>query len=1319
MRIVIKACHGHCYMRVGLHLKKQIIQDNDGFWRLGIAGQTCDTTCNKYKCDATARSELNTDHSMKAAVDMAGSICTSTSNSPSDADGAPFVNGGGTKKCTMYKSSNKKMASCDTNSVSGGLPVCFCGTNPSDEEELISPCGKDNPCNKVDGGVHQTFTDNTKRTYSCVGGGENKNTLQSYSRSTIDSNFAWVACENYVGQWMQIDLGEEKDVAGVVFGSRFNNQVRVTEFAVYVGLESGMEEYVDTFRYQFFYQSHVVNVGNNPETQRFIFKRSRRARYVRFVVLRWHHGIQMRADVILSGITPKRALSLSDCRVVENPEGIARSYSSIYGNNWFMTGHSRSKLDSPQAWSPYDPGMGVWMMMDLQFVKVVTGVVMQGRRNSNQRVTKFRVEVSRDGLNFRDITPEDNDFAYTGSRDVKQNIVFEKAYMVRYVKIVPTEYNEWSSLRAGVLTCGDSYTLIDSGCDPESTFQGAKFDDTTRQEVCHAYQRRQLASESTSQGNGYTCVCQGDESGLTAVWNKKKSVDQCEAYDASSQHSKCESSLPMKDQYVQKRTYTIVSEGYVQSNKESRTGRARVSYKPSSSSVSEIHVSYYDHSTSTQTNGKYNTYYYAGSDRRFTPRGFALTVIDQTTLDVVSDDFFYYAIHHYIPDYFDLAQELNRLNSEEPGRIVMLTTVDEPFHQIYQSRYFHTLSRLQEETRRMGIQMSKINCDDGTCRNGNSECFRSSFAAVGVAGCEDNENCPSFVTSKWTGRTQDAIKLEVDIETDRCVGANHGDTCEVECKLGFTHSNSLATCEDGTWTNMPTCEATQCEGDPSDSDFTVIGECSNTNSGESCALECRDGFSTYEDGGMKGVSESDRKYSSVWANQQPGTGHARSAINSAQAWSIGRGGGSFSSGQEWAELDLGDDTYVRGVIVQGRRNYNQQVTEFDVLTCMNVNENGYCENAVYVAKSLQYTIGFTRNDEAQKQEFRFDTPVLARKVRFEVRKCHNHCSMRMDVLTAKPGDDKTTKFDCGIKGWNTCGVHVLRTVHSVNDIEGAVAKIRGADLEECGIDLCTNCDVEIETVLRRDNTAVSKLGEWIESGGLAVLKHVGGDAQNGDYTLTRKAHKSNSDWKTGDLIVVSAPSNAKSCVNINECIENPTLCGSGGTCVDMTPTSLDSRKHKCICDAQHHGVHCENEHDDCEGYSDSEMCEHGTCVNLDRTTHNETAFRCECDRNYELDDEGRCSIVKSCDGSNFEMTDGMIPFASTNENLPPCEHDGHCHKETGYCGYYETQGNVEVLVLPDHGILRLENADSADSCLQKCKAVTSTEVKGCEYVVVQ
>ena len=291
-------------------------------------------------------------------------------------------------------------------------------------------------------------------------------------------------------------------------------------------------------------------------------------------------------------------------------------------------------------------------------------------------------------------------------------------------------------------------------------------------------------------------------------------------------------------------------------------------------------------------------------------------MIDQKTLNVVSEQFFIYVVHAIFPDYSDLAEELFRLNTEGQGKIVVITSVEEPFSFIYQTRALATLRHLERETSRMGIQMSEIKCDATTCTNGNSECYYSSFAAVGVAGCEDNKNCPSFVTSKWSGRTQDAIKLQVHLEIDRCIGVKHDETCDVKCKRGFKKSNSLARCKEGTWTDMPTCEPEKCTSaklsEEPNFDFSVTGQCSDTSVGESCALKCRDGFAMFKNGDMKNVLENKRKYSSYLGNNKY---WAQSTIDSGRCWAPSTHKTEFNNDDEWAELDLETEQYVRGVVV--------------------------------------------------------------------------------------------------------------------------------------------------------------------------------------------------------------------------------------------------------------------------------------------------------------------------------------------------------------------------------------------------------------------
>ena len=59
--------------------------------------------------------------------------------------------------------------------------------------------------------------------------------------------------------------------------------------------------------------------------------------------------------------------------------------------------------------------------------------------------------------------------------------------------------------------------------------------------------------------------------------------------------------------------------------------------------------------------------------------------------------------------------------------------------------------------------------------------------------------------------------------------------------------------------------------------------------------------------------ESARTYSSVWVNDKIGTGHARSTLDSVQAWSAG----SKRAG-DWLQIDLGQVLTVGGTVVQSR-----------------------------------------------------------------------------------------------------------------------------------------------------------------------------------------------------------------------------------------------------------------------------------------------------------------------------------------------------------------------------------------------------------------
>lgn len=126
--------------------------------------------------------------------------------------------------------------------------------------------------------------------------------------------------------------------------------------------------------------------------------------------------------------------------------------------------------------------------------------------------------------------------------------------------------------------------------------------------------------------------------------------------------------------------------------------------------------------------------------------------------------------------------------------------------------------------------------------------------------------------------------------------------------------------------------------------------------------------------------ESSRNYSTVYSNQAPGVGHARSMLDSDQAWSA-----AHNVVDQWMEIDMGAKNFIAGVVVQGRKGSTQRVTSFDVLI-----------DGTKITSTLNYT-----SSKDTRQTYTFSNPVIGRKVRFRVKGWNSHASMRAGVIPAK------------------------------------------------------------------------------------------------------------------------------------------------------------------------------------------------------------------------------------------------------------------------------------------------------------------------------
>merc|ERR1740121_486157 len=123
-----------------------------------------------------------------------------------------------------------------------------------------------------------------------------------------------------------------------------------------------------------------------------------------------------------------------------------RTYSTVFTGDAPGTGHAQSMLDSVQSWSaePY-PMDGQWMQMDMGSVMTVWGVVTQGRPDIPQWVTKYTVSISTSGDDWEDV-----DGTFTGNNDMETKVegLFSAGFQARYVRIKPTKFYGWESMRA-------------------------------------------------------------------------------------------------------------------------------------------------------------------------------------------------------------------------------------------------------------------------------------------------------------------------------------------------------------------------------------------------------------------------------------------------------------------------------------------------------------------------------------------------------------------------------------------------------------------------------------------------------------------------------------------------------------------------------------------------------------------------------------------------------------------------------------------------------------------------------------------------------
>jgi hypothetical protein len=123
------------------------------------------------------------------------------------------------------------------------------------------------------------------------------------------------------------------------------------------------------------------------------------------------------------------------------------SASSTHGDS----GCKNGALDGNTGWCGGKNEVGQFYQMDAGRVTSIAGVVTQGSKNAGQWVKTYKVLVSQDGEQWREVGN-----VYTGNtdRDTKVTNSFSEPVTARYLRVLPQTWSaQVMSLRAGLLVC--------------------------------------------------------------------------------------------------------------------------------------------------------------------------------------------------------------------------------------------------------------------------------------------------------------------------------------------------------------------------------------------------------------------------------------------------------------------------------------------------------------------------------------------------------------------------------------------------------------------------------------------------------------------------------------------------------------------------------------------------------------------------------------------------------------------------------------------------------------------------------------------------
>lgn len=271
-----------------------------------------------------------------------------------------------------------------------------------------------------------------------------------YSRVLeLASRGAWCPAKEADSEWIQVDLGADAKITGLLTQGRGDGREWVSTFAVSYS--------VDAYHWKQCLDAHGNRKAFLGNSDSHSLKLSYldppvHARFLRLHVLRWHGRPSLRFE----------PLGCQECNEVISVPPVARMTASSW-RPWHPQQGSCSpdeaQLFARGGWCALRNNGNQWLQVDLGPATRVTGVATRGRGDARRKhwTTAYLLSYSNDSTHWHHYK-DDNHldpkvFGGNMDRDTERRHYLNQPFVARFVRFQPTSWKRRIALRAAVIGC--------------------------------------------------------------------------------------------------------------------------------------------------------------------------------------------------------------------------------------------------------------------------------------------------------------------------------------------------------------------------------------------------------------------------------------------------------------------------------------------------------------------------------------------------------------------------------------------------------------------------------------------------------------------------------------------------------------------------------------------------------------------------------------------------------------------------------------------------------------------------------------------------